>query len=385
MEGYDGLVVFLSADATAGHGGGYDMAVVDETGLFPERGRALVQGLLSSTSAKDGRVIHISVLGDSPLTAELVNRADDAALHVEVYSAPAGCALDDPVGWEAANPGLDTIKSRSYMVDMARRAAALPSEQTAFRAYDLNQPGSPESQMIVSLDSFNLVAEKSKPERIGPCFVGFDLGGSGSMTAAAAYWPECGRLDVWGGFGDVPSLEARGEADGVGRRYVAMQEAGELRTWPGRVTPVADFLSWVGEHLKGVSVAQAGADRYRGAEAQDAIEGAGLAWPLVWRAQGTGKDGSADVRAFQRAVEAGELRPGESLLLRSAVAESMLRFDGNGNPALEKGRARRTCFRLRGFRRRSSTPGRIGRGSWAWTWRCGRTFRWRSVTRSTSR
>ena len=61
---------------------------------------------------------------------------------------------------------------------------------------------------------------------------------------------------------------------------------------------------------------------------------------MDWRAQGSGKDGSADVRAFQRAIEGGGLRPGESLLLRSAIAESVLRYDGNGNPALEKSRQR---------------------------------------------
>ena len=35
------------------------------------------------------------------------------------------------------------------------------------------------------------------------------------MTAGAAYWPEVGRLDVWGAFGNEPGLSARGEADGV--------------------------------------------------------------------------------------------------------------------------------------------------------------------------
>lgn len=160
------------------------------------------------------------------------------------------------------------------------------------------------------------------------------------MTAAAAYWPSTGRLDLWGAFGDVPDLSARGEADGVGRRYVAMLDAGELRTWPGRVTPVSEFLAWVAEHLEDESVALAAADRYRQAEAQDALEAAGVRWRMDWRAQGAGKDGSADVRAFQRAIEGGSLRPGESLLLRSAVAGSALRYDANGNPALEKARQR---------------------------------------------
>jgi len=341
MVAADGEVSFLSADAASGHAAGFDDAICDELGLFKERDRALVNGMRSALGARNGRFIALSILGDAPFTKELLTRKDEPGVAVHLYQAPPKCRLDDVEAWHAANPGLAAgIKSMAYMEAEARAALATPANQSHFRAHDLNQPGAPESQPIVSLDAFNLVAEKPKPERVGRCFVGFDLGGSGSMTAAAAYWPECGRLDVWGGYGGVPDLEARGEADGVGRRYVAMQEAGELRTWPGRVTPVAEFLAWVGEHLEGMAVVMAGADRYRGAEAQDAIEGAELLWPLEWRAQGSGKDGSADVRAFQRAVEAGELRPGESILLRSAVAESVLRFDENNNPALHKGRAR---------------------------------------------
>ena len=90
------------------------------------------------------------------------------------------------------------IKSISYMRDMARRAAASPPEQAAFRCYDLNQRGSASRQMLVPLDVWRRCSREPLPEREGPCFVGFDLGGSTSMTAGAAYWPEVGRLQVWG-------------------------------------------------------------------------------------------------------------------------------------------------------------------------------------------
>ena len=335
-----GRADFLSADRTAAQASGFDLGVADELGLFPAKGgRELVAGLLSSTSARDGRLLAISVLGDSELSAEMIARRDDPATVVHVYQAPADCALDDEAAWHAANPGLACgVKSLSYMRDMSRRAAAAPSEQAAFRVFDLNQPGTPTTAMIVAADRFRLCANKSRPDRLGPCFLGIDLGGSTSMTAAAAYWPEVSRLETWGAFGDEPGLADRGEADGVGRRYEAMAEAGELRTWPGRVTPVGQFLSWVADELAGEAVAGIAADRYRRAECLDAIEAAGVPWRVEWRAQGTGADGSADVRAFQKSIEGKSLRPGESLLLSSAIAESVLRFDGNGNPALDKRR-----------------------------------------------
>ena len=340
MVSWWGTTEFLSADKSAGHAAGYDVALIDELGLFDEKGRALVAGMLSSVSARDGRMLAISILGNSPLTAELVQRKADPAVVVHVYQAPDGCALDDESAWRAANPSLGTIKSVTYMRDMARRAALLPSEQSSFRSYDLNQPGAPGVDMIVDVVLYRHCEAQRKPERSGPCYAAFDLGGTVSLTAAAAYWPDVKRLDVWGACGANPNLADRGQADSVGNRYERMAERGEIRTYPGRVTPVAEFLAWVAGELADEHVVLAGADRYRKGEAEDALDAAGVNWPMDWRASGAGMDGSADVRAFQRTVEAGDLRPGESLLLASAIAESRLRYDGNGNGALDKGRAK---------------------------------------------
>ena len=75
----------------------------DETGLFTERARDLLAGLRSSVSAKAGRVLHISVRGDSPLFREVL---ENPATMAHVYAAPDGCALDDRSAWAAANTGL---------------------------------------------------------------------------------------------------------------------------------------------------------------------------------------------------------------------------------------------------------------------------------------
>ena len=332
---------FLSADKTAGHASGFDLAVADELGLFPERGgRDLVAGLLSSTSARDGRLIAISVIGDSPLSTEMIKRAGDPATVVHVYQAPEKCALDDPAAWELANPALGTIKSRSYMADMARRALANPQEASSFRVFDLNRPGVPERVPIVPAERYALCAAEPQPARHGRCFVGFDIGGASSLTAAALYWPECGRLEVWGAIGDEPPLSERGRADGVGDRYQRMNDRGELRTFPGMVTPVAPFLAWIDEILGGAIPAHAVADFYKGREAQTALNEAGTPWPVEWRRAGAGPHGFEDVRAFQRAVLSRTLRPGHNLMLDSAILESTVEPDRNGNPCLDKRRQR---------------------------------------------
>ena len=104
VESDSGSVDILSADRSAGHAAGFDDALIDELGLFKERDRELVNGMRSSTSAKNGRVIVLSIQGDSPLTRELIDRANDPALALHLYRAPEGCDLDDPAAWHAANP-----------------------------------------------------------------------------------------------------------------------------------------------------------------------------------------------------------------------------------------------------------------------------------------
>ena len=49
-----GTLEVLSSDRTAGHSSSFDLVIVDETGLMPERSRELLAGLRSSVSAKGG-------------------------------------------------------------------------------------------------------------------------------------------------------------------------------------------------------------------------------------------------------------------------------------------------------------------------------------------
>ena len=138
--------------------------------------------------------------------------------------------------------------------------------------------------------------------------------------------------------GDEPDLEARGRGDGVGRSCIAGCSI-EASSGLGQDVSRLRLRSWNGwpsssmPRTSGLALA----DRYRQAEAMDALDAAGVGWPVEWRAQGSGKDGSADIRAFGRAVEGGSLRPGGSLALAAAIRESEVRFDNNGNPSFEQG------------------------------------------------
>ena len=326
-----GTLETLSSDRTAGHSSSFDLVCIDETGLMPERSRELLAGLRSSVSAKGGRVIHISVRGDSPLFREVL---ENPANVCHVYAAPAGCKLDDRTAWAAANPGLGTIKQVSYMEAEVERVKGAPGDEPSLRAYDLNEALNPTREMILSPDDLAGCFVSQAPARSGDCFLGFDFGEATSSTAACAIWPKTGRTELWMAFGDVPALADRARRDSA--PYEQMERRGELKLYPGRIVKPDLFLADVQTDLAGCRVAGAAADSYKDSEVKDFLDRAALRWPIDFRRVGAGKDGGADVRAFQRLVIQRRLRMTESLSLATAISKSTLRRDANGNPGLDR-------------------------------------------------
>ena len=155
------------------------------------------------------------------------------------------------------------------------------------------------------------------------------------MSAAAAYWPDTGALDSVACFPVEPGLDERGLADGVGNLYQRMAARDELIQAGQFTSSVSSLLS---EALSrwgrpGVIVA----DRWREGELREALKDADFPLTtLVLRGQGY-KDGSEDVREFQRAMTDGDVRPEQSLLLRAAMSEARLSVDPSGNMKLAKG------------------------------------------------
>ena len=337
-----GVVEILAADFSAGHGGSYDLVMVDEAGLLGEQHRPLIAGLRSSLSAKNGRFIALSIVGNSPFVPEALARRDDADVAVTLFQAEEGVALDDEDGWHAANPGLKAgIKSLAYMRRESRRVLSTPYDQAAFRSHELNRPGDAGvSEPIISWEQVQELSADPAPPRGGPCVVGLDIGGATSMTCASVYFFETGRLEVMGAYGDNPSLTERGRKDNCGNRYEAMRKRGEIREYEGRVVPIKDFMDDLRIDLEGEDVVSVVADSYRRAEVLTSLEKSSLQWPAKFRRQGKGPDGHADVRAFQIAALTGWIKlDGESLLLASAIKESKVTRDANGNPSLIKKRA----------------------------------------------
>ena len=330
---------FLSADKSAGHSSGFDWSIVDELGLMPERDRQLLAGMRSATSARNGKLIALSIRGESPLLEEMIERRElpTCAVHLYAPDVVQGADVDilDREIWTAGNPGLVAgIKAWDYMEAEAGRVAVTPTDLSSFLAFDLNLPQAPAKEMIFTPSDLTACFVDELPERAGPCYLGLDFGGASSGTAACAIFPETGRTELWLGFGDNPDVLARGRTDGA--RYDLMHQRGELTLYPGRVTPVDGFMADVAGALDGVHVKRMAADGYKDAEIKDFLDRAGLRWRADFRRVGAGKDGGRDVRALQRLVLNQRLKMSNSLALTTAVFKSTIRRDGNGNPGLDK-------------------------------------------------
>ena len=92
--------------------------------------------------------------------------------------------------------------------------------------------------------------------------------------------------------------------------------------------------------LAGCRVSRLAADGHKDKEVQYFLDKAGLRWPREFRRVGAGKDGGADVRSFQRLVLTKKLKMRESMALSTAIANSVIRRDENGNPGLNKSKSK---------------------------------------------
>ena len=262
------------------------------------------------------------------------SRLLEQAPYSQVHAAPEDAPPFRLATWRKANPSIDhlpTLKAR--IKTEAEEARADASLLPGFRALRLNQGTSDtERAMLLEAGTWNRAEGEAEPE--GGYCLGIDLGGSAAMSAAAAYWPQSGRLVALAAFPAVPDLAARGLRDGVGDLYRRMADRGELVTHPGRVVDVSRLLGQVLGRWGTPAVICA--DRYREPELRQCLDKAEFPMAdLAFRGQGF-KDGSEDVRRFRRAVLTGNVTPSVSLLMRSAMSEAVTVADPAGNEKLAK-------------------------------------------------
>lgn len=374
-----GLARCIAADGKSILGGAPTLAILDERAAWErEKGDNLENAILSGLGKRDGRALIIST--SAPDDANTFSRWLDeppTGTYVQEHRPPMGGPADDLDSLLIANPGAaEGIGSTlDWLAAQARRSIARGGTAlSSFRNLNLNQRVSTEDRsVLVTVDEWLAaeVAPDELPARQGPCILGVDLGGSRSMSAAAFYWPETGRLEALGTFPATPSLADRGASDGVSDRYGQMQERGELSVMGENTVPPGPWLAQIVRHLDGSEVACIVGDRFRHAEFSEAMQAAGLARvPFIWRGFGW-KDGSEDIERFRRALFDGEVKVAPSLLLRFAFSDAITLVDPSGNHKLAKARslgridaAAASILAVAQGARMKATPQRKARATW---------------------
>lgn len=334
----------IAADGKTALGSAPTLVLMDERGHWPlDRGDDLEHALLSGLGKRGGKalIISTSAADDAhPFSVWIDN--PQPGVYIQEHRPAPGMPADDRASLIEANPGAKHgIGSKiEWLEAQARRAQARGgSTLTSFRLYNRNERVSGETRdLLITVDEWMGCEVSDLPPRAGSCVIGIDLGGSASMTAAAFYWPETGRLECLGTFPSKPTLADRGAADGVSGRYVEMQDRGELSTLGDKTVPVAGWLSEVMRHVAGETVAAICADRYKQSELAEAMDRAGVRAPIVWRGQGF-RDGGEDCERFRRACFDGRVKSKPSLLLRSAFADAVTLRDPANNLKLAKARS----------------------------------------------
>ena len=310
-----------------GVGASGDLILIDEIGAFADSAGPMIRNLETSTSARGGRTVCISV--ESAINGFMIERREraesDASAIYHRYAAPEGCQLDDPKAWLAANPGLGTIKSEAYMRREAAKALATPHIQSSFRNLELNQEAPDASDLLCDPADWKAIETDALPERKGPALVGIDMGGAKAFSGAVAIWPETGRMEGFLACGGIPSPLERGRADGVGDRYVRFQEEGMLIVMDGREDVDPERFIEAVEDRFGVPEIAVG-DEYKRNEIAVALRAAGAGWTLRLRRMGAGPSGGEDIRAFTRMIVRRELAVARTLAWPSGIAETMVKI-----------------------------------------------------------
>lgn len=341
-----GLARCIAADGRSILGGAPTLAILDERAAWErEKGDALENAILSGLGKRNGKALIIST--SAPDDANTFSRWMDEpppGTYVQEHRPSFGQPADDAESLLIANPGAaeGIGASLEWLQAQARRAIARGgSALSSFRNLNRNERVSTaDRSVLVTVDEW-LSAEVSPdalPAREGECILGVDLGGSRSMSAAAFYWPATGRLEAVGTFPAKPGLADRGASDGVSGRYLEMKERGELSVLGENTVPPGPWLASVVKLVEGATISCVVGDRFRHAEFVEAMQGAGLKVPFIWRGFGW-KDGSEDIERFRRALFDGLVKTRPSLLLRSAFADAITLIDPAGNHKLAKSRS----------------------------------------------
>ena len=312
------------------------LLVADEPGSWETNGGTLMYDAITTALGKPGspmRTVFIGTLAPamSGWWHDLISDGSNGTTYIQALQG-------DAEKWSTwseirrCNPLTAISPEFRKRLRVERDAARGDSRLKArFLSYRLNRPVADESTMLLNLDDWEMVMERSTPPRDGRPIVGVDLGAGRAWSAAVAIYRN-GRTEALALAPGIPSIEAQEKRDRVGAGvYQKLVSAGLLHVADGlRVQPVAmltDLISEIWGTPAGVV-----ADRFRISELADAglhgLEPRMTRW----------SESSEDIRALRKMAKDGPLAvdPASQPLLEASLAVAMVKNDDSGNVRPQK-------------------------------------------------
>ena len=334
----------ISAESTTAVGFGMRLCIHDELGQVEGPEDALFNALTTAMGSYPDSlelIISTQAADDNDLLSILIDDAlagTDPTVICHLHAAPKDCDVMDPRAWEIANPAMAFgVRDRADLERQAKEAERLPSRQSAFRNYILNQRVRADEHFIPPglWDACNGPVNDEVFTSGAPVYGGLDLSSRHDLTALAlvaqdeaAIWHA--RLYVW-----TPEATLMERARTDHAPYDLWKKAGLLETLPGSMLDyeiVATRLAEICEHVPIINIQF---DRWRIGELKLALSKAGIALPLVEMGQGF-KDFNGAVDALESAVLNEQLRHGGNPLLRWSVANVAIARDHAGSRKFDK-------------------------------------------------
>ena len=325
----------LGSDPRRAHGLAPALVLADEPAQWPPSTSERMISALRTGLGKipDSRLVSLGTRPAAPshwFATALAGGADYSQSHAARPKDPPFRART----WRRANPSFDAMPALAAKIkEDAAKARRDPVQLASFRALRLNEGVSETVEgLLITAETWQRIEGNAPPN--GHSAWGVDLGSGAAMSAIATYHPATGHLAVLAAFPELPDLAERERADAVPMLYRRMESRGELILAGRRVVDISALLSAALERFGPPDCLVC--DRWRDAELRQSLEDLRFPLvPLITRGQGF-KDGAEDVRDFRAACLSDEVTPGESLLLRAAMAEARTVADPAGNEKLAK-------------------------------------------------
>ena len=254
---------------------------------------------------------------------------DDSFLPV-LYELDSKAEWRDPMAWEKANPGLNTIKKLDDLMMKVERAKNSPRDLAGLLCKDFNVRATTSTAWLTWSDIDN--PERFDLERFRGCYAigGADLSRTGDLTCATLLFLDAsGKRYVTQMYwlpGD--NLTERVREQKI--PYDKWQEAGLLRLCAGNTINYADVTAWFVEMLERYEITPAWIyyDSYSARYWLEEMQGCGF--KMIRCIQGA-KTLSGPLQMLEADLRAKKINYNDNPLLKWCIANTGVTEDRNGN------------------------------------------------------